>query len=70
MGPSVALVALLGTLAFGTEVGPVAPPAGVIDFCRREPETCRSPGQDDAAFALALAGAEQTYWRAVGRRAA
>lgn len=71
VGPSVALVALLGALASGTEVGPaVAPPAGVIDFCRREPETCRSPGQDDAAFALALAGAEQTYWRAVGRRAA
>jgi predicted transglutaminase-like cysteine proteinase len=70
MGPSVALIALMGALASGTEVGPaVAPPAGVIDFCRREPQTCRSPGQDDTAFAAALAGAEQTYWRAVARRA-
>lgn len=70
MGPSVVLIALLGALASGTEVGPaVAPPAGVIDFCRREPETCRSPGQDDAAFAAVLAGAERAYWRAVAHSA-
>lgn len=41
----------------------VAPPAGVIDFCRRELEACRSPGATTADVLAQTEAATRNYWR-------
>ena len=43
----------------------MAPPPGLIDFCRRRSELCRAEGQSRAAFEQTLSMAGQGYWRAV-----
>ncbi|CAN5361291.1 transglutaminase-like cysteine peptidase [soil metagenome] len=40
-------------------------PVGLIDFCRRQPQQCRTPGQSEIALERDVAEARQTYWRQV-----
>lgn len=40
-------------------------PVGLIDFCRRQPQQCRAPGQSEDALERAVAQAGQSYWRQV-----
>lgn len=46
-----------------------APPAGVIDFCRRDPEACRSPGASAADVLAQTDAATRDYWRQMFVRA-
>lgn len=54
-----------GGAAVSTGPRAVAPPAGLIAFCQREPEQCRAPGQTRASLETAVANAQYSYWRAV-----
>ncbi len=71
LAPLAALVALCGTaypaaaqsvaaMPLGAEA---APPAGVIDFCRREIEACRSDGAAAADVHAQIETATRAYWR-------
>ena len=40
-----------------------APPAGVIDYCRRDPEACRTPGSTVADVEVLIQAAARVYWR-------
>jgi predicted transglutaminase-like cysteine proteinase len=40
-----------------------APPPGLISFCRREPEACRSPGATTADVLAQADTAARNYWR-------
>lgn len=45
-------------------LGPKAvPPPGLISFCRREPEACRSPGSSTAEVLAQADAATRDYWR-------
>lgn len=46
-----------------------APPAGVIDFCRRDLEACRSPGAALAEVVAQTDAAARDYWRRMFMRA-
>lgn len=53
-------------MALGAEA---APPAGVIAFCRREPEACRSPDATSADVLAQADAATRAYWRQMFARA-
>ncbi len=42
-----------------------APPAGMIDYCRRDPEACRTPGSTVADVEALTQAAARAYWRQV-----
>lgn len=46
-------------MALGTAA---APPAGLIDYCRRSPEACRAPGGSTAEVDAQIDAATRIYW--------
>ena len=73
LAPSSAFIALwvaaapacaqpLSAMPLGAET---APPAGMIDYCRRDPEACRTPGSTVADVEALTQAAARAYWRQV-----